>query len=410
MIFRPRPIHIKETGLSYFDIVSERPAWSFTQWEKFCETELIRLNSSDMDIAPAPAIRAALADQVVRGTFAATPPPGLSRTLIHYYQRRYDWTIQADWIVWLPGPTQGVNLAVKACCSTDDGAITFSPGDPALSSAPGLQGRELFELALVPRAGATTNTLHYDIDFEGLQTAMPQSSLLQLSNPGNPLGRILDEREIDRLAELCVRHNMYVCSSEADADLVLDGGAAHRPLAQALARRAPALLNRTITLGGSGKAYNVAGIGMGWAIIPDPLLRTRFQEARQMLVPDPGCFAYAALHATLTDSEDWLQETLARLRQNRALVSAALDAMDLPHTEPQAACLTWIDMRKLATRVGKVVPYFERHGVLLGDGAHFGQPGFATLNFACATSLLQQALLRMRKAVDESWNVKERDR
>jgi cystathionine beta-lyase len=386
--------------LSYFDTVSERPAWPSTQDKKICETDVIWLNSDEMELAGAPAIRAALAEQVAHGNYGTAPPPAeLSRSLIHYYQQHYDWTIQADWIVWLPSVSAGINLALRACCGPDDGAIAFSPGLPGLSCAPGLQGRELIDVPLIPRVADNAAPLHYDLDFERLEVAMLRSSLLQLCHPCSPLGRIYSDEELDRLADLCERHNQYVCSVEADGDLILDGGIAHVPFAKALAQRSPLMFKRMITLSGPGAAYKLSGIGIGWAIIPDSMLRSCFREARQGLVPEPNRFAWGALQAALTGAESWRQETLATLQKNRALVSAALDQMALPHTHPQAACLSWIDARALAAQVGKIVPHFERHGVGLSDGARFGRPGFVGMNFACTPGLLNRALERMRKAV-----------
>jgi cystathionine beta-lyase len=356
---------------------------------------------ADMDFPVAPAIQEAVAAQVAQGNYGYTNAPrALKQTMVDYHLSHYDWQIAPEWIVWLPGLVLGINLAVKACCEPGQSAISFSPAYPPFLGAPGLQGCELLNIPFVPRAGSSPSALEYDIDFARLEAAItPDTRLLQLCHPHNPLGRLYSAAELQSLALLCERFNLYVSSDEVHCDLILDGLTRHVPFALAVAQYAPALLPRTITISGPGKTYNLAGLGIGWAIIPDPVLRTRFIDVMQRLVPDPSCFAYSALQAALTSAEDWRQDMLAYLRQNRDLTSAALDQMGLPHTHPSATYMTWIDARELANKVGKVMPYFEKHGVGLSDGADFGQPGFVRLNFACPRSLLTKALERMRAAL-----------
>jgi cystathionine beta-lyase len=166
-----------------------------------------------------------------------------------------------------------------------------------------------------------------------------------------------------------------------------------------LAEASPRLLARSITLNGPGKTFNMAGLGIAWAIVPDAALRTRFRAAMQKLVPDPCCIGFTALRAALRDGEPWRQEVLAQLRANRDLVSTALDGMNLPHTHPEVSYLTWIDARSVAARVGNAALWFEQHGVGLSDGADFGRPGYLRLNFAAPPALLREAMARMQRAV-----------
>jgi cystathionine beta-lyase len=225
---------------------------------------------------------------------------------------------------------------------------------------------------------------------------------LLLCHPHNPIGRLFSQEELDGLADFCTRHNLYVCSDEVHADLIFDNATAHVPFAQVLTRRSPEILKRTITLSGPGKTYNIAGLGVAWAIIPDPELRARFRAAMQRLVPDASCFGFTALRAALRESEDWRQEMLVYLRSNRDTVMAALDEMGLPHTCPEASYLMWIDARKLEERVGNPTAWFEQEGVGLSDGKDFGRPGFLRLNFACPKSILDNALARMKSAVEKA--------
>jgi len=397
-----------------FSTVHDRRRWSATKWLKYTDRDLIPLWIADMDFPVAPPIQAAVAEHVAHGNFGyMSLPPDLPQLLVEDHRRRYDWTVDPEWIVWLPGLVLGINLAVRACCAPHESAISFSPVYPPFLKAPGIQGRGLLEVPL----RAEANLRRQAIDFERLEALLPApprgslaatsaasgeqraARLLLLCHPHNPTGSVFTRAELDRLAAVCEQHDLLVCSDEVHCDLILDESLQHVPFARIMAERSPRLLARTITLNGPGKTYNIAGLGIAWAIVPDGTLRQRFVAAMQELVPDPCCFAFTAARAAFLDGEPWRQALLAQLRSNRDLVSAALDRMQLPHSHPQATFLTWIDARALAASVGNAATWFAEHGVGLSDGADFGQPGYLRLNFAAPPSLLQEALQRMQQAL-----------
>ncbi|MBF7728917.1 MalY/PatB family protein [Pseudomonas sp. N040] len=386
-----------------FSSVADRLAWSASKWEKYRGRDVIPLWVADMDFASPPSVQRALAAHVAHGNYGyMNAPRELPQQLAEDYRQRYGWTIEPQWIVWLPGLVLGLNLAVKACCAPGERVIAFSPVYPPFLHAAELQGRSPLNIPLQTSNAAGTE---FAIDFAALEQAVsaadqPAARLLLLCHPHNPIGRLFSRAELDQLAAFCERHDLYVCSDEVHADLILDGHTPHLPFARVMAERSPALLQRSITLHGPGKTYNLAGLGIAWAIIPDSALRQRFRAAMQRLVPEPCGFSYTALQATLGDAEDWRQALLAQLRENRDKVSAALERMGLAHTHPQVTYLTWIDARALAGRVGNPGRWFEEHGVGLSDGTAFGSPGYLRLNFALPPVLLDEALARMQRAID----------
>lgn len=385
-----------------FATIADRLAWSASKWEKYRGRDVIPLWIADMDFPAPPAVQHALLAHVQHGNYGyASAPPDLRAELVAYYARRYAWSIEPQWIVWLSGLVLGINLAVRACCAEGESALTFSPVYPPFLHAAPTQGRRALEVPFVlDETLARSGELRYAIDFDRLAASLaPAARLLLLCHPHNPIGSLFSQAELEALAELCAHHDLFVCSDEVHCDLILDGVTAHRPFAHILAERAPATFARSITLHGPGKVFNLAGLGIAWAIIPDVTLRRRFRTAMQRLVPEPCCFAYTALRAALREGEPWRQELLARLRANAQSVSAALHTMRLPHTRPAATFLTWIDCRPLAAQVGNPARWFEEQGVGLSDGTDFGSPGFVRLNFATPPSLLDQALQRMQQAV-----------
>lgn len=385
-----------------FDVVDDRLQWSATKWEKYRHRDVIPLWIADMDFPVAPAIQRAVAAHVAHGNYGYTSPPrNLAGDVVDYYAARYAWRILPEWVVWLSGLVPGIHLAIKASAGVGESVLTFTPIYPPFRKAAPIQNRRTLEVPLaLEGSAATRGELRYEIDFARLEATLePETRLLLLCHPHNPIGNLFSRRQLDQLADFCARNALHVCSDEVHCDLILDPTTPHVPFAHILAECAPDLVARSMTLHGPGKVFNLAGLGISWAVIPDYALRRRFRAAMQRLLPEPCCFAFTALRTALREGETWRLQLLAALRRKRDRVSAALTAMSLPHSHPEATYLTWIDARRLATRVGNPARWFEQRGVGLSDGADFGAPGFLRLNFAAPNAVLDEALRRMHAAV-----------
>ena len=372
-----------------FEHVPERRGSDSVKWNKYAGQDVLPLWIADMDFASPPSVLAALQARVARGDLGyAEPWPALVEAVQAYCQRHYDWRVEADWLVWLPGLVCGINLA---CRSVDGEVLTATPVYPPFLSAPGLSGRGLVRVSLREEGG------RWSWDFAALEAAVtPATRLLLLCHPHNPVGRAWDADELQALAEFAARHDLVVCSDEIHCDLVLDPERRHVPFA----RLGEDAARRSITLMAPSKTYNIAGLGCSLAIIPDPALRRRYQAARRGIVPDVNVLAFTACASALLEGEAWRQDLLAVLRANRDRVEAAVNAMpglSLGHVE--ATYLAWIDARGLG--VDAPVEFFEAAGVGLSDGRDFGLPGWVRLNFGCAPALLDQALGRMRAACQQ---------
>ena len=150
----------------------------------------------------------------------------------------------------------------------------------------------------------------WTIDFERLAAAVtPRTRLLLLCNPHNPVGRVFDRAELERLAELSAAADLVVCADEIHCGLVLDPGTARRVCdARAEAAR------RSITLMAPSKTFNLAGLGCAFAIIPCEPLRRRFVQAKAGIVPMINPFAYLAAAVAYRDCGDWRRALIDYLR------------------------------------------------------------------------------------------------
>ncbi|WP_345793152.1 PatB family C-S lyase [Thauera sp. JM12B12] len=377
-----------------FDRLIDRRSLPSEKWGRYAGRDVLPLWVADMDFAAPPVVIDALHRRIDHGVFGYTDAwPSLIDAVVDGLQRDHGWTIQPDWLVWLPGVVAGFNLACAIAGQPGDGVLTATPVYPPFLGAPAHTGRVLQRVELVLRDG------RWQWDWDALEAACtPSTRLLLLCSPHNPVGRVFDDAELRRLADFAARHDLLVCSDEIHCGLVLDPARPHRPLA-ALDE---ATAGRTITLMAPSKTWNIPALYCAFAVIPDAALRRRYRHAMRGIVPHVNVLGMVAAEAAYRDGDAWRRALLDYLRANRDRVVEAVAAMPgLTMAVPEATYLAWIDCRAMMAARGLSDPaaFFEAAGVGLSDGAAFGAPGFVRLNFGCPRSTLDAALARMAHAL-----------
>jgi len=373
-----------------FDALVERRGTASLKWDKYRSTDIIPMWLADMDFHSPPAVVEALQQRVAHGVFGYTAAPEeLVDVVCTRLYRQYQWEISPEWLVWLPGLVTGLNLACRSIGHDGDEVLTAIPVYPPFLSAPGYSRRNLVTVSLIQTDG------RWEFDFERFERAItPRTKLFLLCNPHNPVGRLFTVAELEALAEICEKHRLIVCSDEIHCELILDEDRRHVPTAMVDS----GLADRTITLMAPSKTFNLPGLGLSFAVIPNKGLRQSFQQAMAGIVPHVNALGYAAGTAAYRDCRDWHTALLDYLRENRDMVEDSVRRMPgLTMTHVEATYLAWLDARE--TGLEDPAGFFESAGVGLFDGKHYGGPGFLRLNFGCPRSILVEALLKMQRAV-----------
>jgi cystathionine beta-lyase len=373
-----------------FDRPIDRRGSASLKWDKYTGRDVIPLWVADMDFAAPEAVLEALRDRIAHGVLGyGHPPDSLVDAVRQTLQERYAWEVRADWIVWLPGLVTGINVACRAVGVEGDAVISAVPVYPPFLRAPKLARRRLITVPLKQDAQGW----HWDLkDLEAHLS--PQTRLLLLCSPHNPVGRVFRPGELEALVALCAQHDVIVCSDEIHGDLILDRNLRHRPTASVNDQA----LQRCITLMAPSKTFNIPGLGCSLAVIADKKLRRRFRKAMAGIVPDVNVLGFTAAEAAYRQGWPWQQALIDYLRRNRDFVCEALDRLPLLKTTlPEATYLAWIDARGLGLE--DPAGFFEAAGVGLSDGKDFGAPGYLRLNFGCPRHLLERALDRMGQAL-----------
>ncbi|AFH38334.1 aminotransferase [Thermus thermophilus] len=349
------------------------PRTGSLKWGTYPE-DVLPLWVADMDFPPAEAIQQALAERA-RG-FLGYPPREGDRELRELILEALG--LEAE-LAFMPGVVVGLYAAVAAFTAPGQGVLTQVPIYPPFLAA--IQDQRRTVLANPLRETPEG----YRLDLAGLERLAFATRLLLFCHPHNPTGRVFGEEELAALAQIARRHDLIVVSDELHAPLTYEKP--HVPLARFLPER-------TLTLVGPGKAYNLAGLPIGAVLGPKPLV-----EAVKRHLPHvfPNVLAMAAWKAALKEGGPWLKATLERLRANRDRVAAWAKARGLGHHPPEGTYLAWIQ-----TPFPKAAAYFlERARVALNPGESFGR-GYDTyvrLNFATYPEVLEEALRRLDGAL-----------
>ncbi|MCL5107582.1 MAG: PatB family C-S lyase [Chloroflexi bacterium] len=381
-----------------FDLILPRRGTDSVKWNRH-EADVLPLWVADLDFASPQPVIEALARRVEHGVFGyGIEPPLLREVVRELLRQRYDWQVANEDLVLLPGVVPGLNLVALACSEPGDGLLVQPPIYPPFLAVEKNIGRTVETAPLVLRSG------RYEVDPNELERALTaRTRVFLLCNPHNPSGRVFTRAELEQVAEVCLRHNLVLCSDEIHQDFIYEGHT-HIPIASL----APEIAARTVTLLSPSKTYNIAGFHLAVAVVNNPELRAKLNAASAGILPrKPGVLDIVAALAAYQHGGEWLGQLLAYLKANRDLLVGYVGEDRLPGVtmgRPEGTYLGWLDCRAAGIQ-GSAMEFFLREArVALGEGADFGAAGegFVRLNFGCPRSALLDALERMRQALERN--------
>lgn len=384
-----------------FDQVIERQSSDCIKWNNY-EKEVLPMWVADMDFkSPEPVIRA-LQDRIAHGVFGYPEMSTrhtdlmdmLCQTLVERMQVRYGWRIELEDILFMPGVVTGFNLACHALAAPEGGAFVQTPVYHPMLHAARETGCTNQEMELTREADGS-----YSVDWDAFEAGLnSQTRLFLLCNPHNPVGKVFRPKELMRMAEICLKRGVTICSDEIHCDLVFSGEK-HTPIASL----DPEIAQKSITLMAPSKTFNLAGLQCSFAIIPNPELRQRFLSSKKGLVPWVNLMGLQAALAAYQDGQEWLDQLLVYLEANRDyLVKYVRETLPgISTSAPQGTYLAWMDCRDAGIEDQPGRFFLEKGRVGFNEGAIFGKggEGFVRLNFGCPRSLLIEGLARMRAAL-----------
>lgn len=371
---------------------------AMTQKKTDIPRDVVPLSVADMEFAVAPEITEEIRRCVDQASFGYTvPTDAYFEAVAGWMQKRHEWAIENEWIVLSPGVVTALYAAVKAYSEPGEGVIIMPPVYHPFYSAIEDNGRRVVKNTL------RKSSLGYEIDFDDLEekARVKSTGLLLLCSPHNPVGRVWTQRELERVAEICLANDVLIIADEIHHDLVMPGFR-HT----VIHKLSPEVAAQCITCTAPSKTFNLAGAQTSNIVISDKKLRHLFEEAMR----ENGHFllntiGYAACKAAYERCGAWLDELLGVLDGNKRFteqyVQENMSSVNL--AELQGTYLHWYDFNAFGLTQELLDSKMVENNLFLESGEKFGAEGrgFERLNMACPQSVLELALHRMANLVKQ---------
>lgn len=379
-----------------FDTPTERRGTGSLKWD-VAPGEL-PMWVADMDFPTAPAVRRAVMEVAERGIYGyAITPRAYFESVAAFRERRHGVQEDPDHMIFVTGVVAAISSAVRKLTTPAEKVLIQAPVYNIFYNSILNNGRQVISSDLIYRGG------RYSVDFEDLEAKLadPQTSLMILCNPHNPVGRIWQREELSRVGELAARYGVTVLSDEIHGDLTAPGRD-YVPFAAA----SETCRRISVTCLAASKTFNLAGVQAATVLVDDPILRHRmWRGINTDEVGEPNVFAMAACMAAYREGDAWLDALRVYLEENKQTVRTRLAAA-LPQlyvVPSEATYLLWIDISAVCEDSVAFTDFLRRQtGLYLSDGAEYGAPGrsFVRMNVATCRSRVEDGVQRLIDGVN----------
>ena len=375
-------IKIKPSGIrKFFDIVSEMP-------------EAISLGVGEPDFDTPWCVREEGIYSLERGRTFYTSNAGLielRQAICEYMDRRFHiaYNPRTEAVLTVGG-SEGIDMALRAMLNPGDEVIIPEPCYvsyvPCVELADG-----------VPVTISLKNENAFRLTKEELENAITdKTKILILSYPNNPTGAIMEREDLEAIAEVIIKHDLYVISDEIYAELTYTSG--HVSIASL-----PGMWERTIVISGFSKAFAMTGWRLGYALGPSMIIEQMTKIHQFAIMCAPTTSQYAAI-AAMRDCDRDVAQMRESYDQRRRYLLNAFREMGLPCFEPKGAfymfpCIKEFGMpsEEFATRLLQE----KKLAVVPGDA--FGEcgEGFLRISYAYSLEELKEAIGRLKEFIEE---------
>jgi cystathionine beta-lyase len=394
-----------------FDEIIDRQQYPTQKWnphdlkQHFGSEDVLPFWIADMDFSAPQVIVENLMNRAQQGIYGYEyRPDSFFESVINWYVQRHQWTIARPHIQPCPGVLSAIAILINQHSEEGDGIIVQPPVFFEFRLVIRKNGRRLSKnpLRLVKNPLRLVDG-RYQMDFDDLETkaADPRNKILILCNPHNPIGRVWKREELAQVDEICRKHNVRVISDEIHGDIV------YRPyryvpfasLSEAAAQNAFICLS-------PAKTFNLAGMIDGMVLIANDEYRQQYDNfADRYQINRNNVFSTAAIEIAYREGASWLDALLAYLQRNIDFVGDFLEEHNtqVKLVEPEGTYLVWLDFNELGLEAGDLARFLAQEaGLALNSGFWFGREGagFMRMNIASPRSILEEAMMRLKRAVE----------
>lgn len=381
---------------STFDQLIDRRHTNSLKWN--VDSDVIAMWVADMDFKTAPCVQEALRKKVDFGVFGYSDiPDEYYESYQTWWKQRHHFTIEKEWMMFSSGVVPAISSIVRKLTTPGEKVLIQSPVYNIFYNSILNNGRVVVSSDLHYANG------EYTIDFDDLEEKLkdPQTTMMILCNPHNPVGKVWSKEELAKIGSLCFQHHVLVISDEIHCDLC-EPGVSYTPFASV----SDICAQISMTCLSASKAFNLAGVQAACVVVPDAYLRHKvWRGLNTDEVAEPNVFACEAVIAAFQQGTQWLEALRQYIHENRKAASAFLRT-NLPEVhvvDAQATYLLWVDCSCFTTHVDAFCTYLEKEkGLLISSGSSYGENGtdFIRINIACPKERMLDGLQRLKEGFE----------
>lgn len=383
-----------------YDVMTDRRNTGSMKWN-VAENEL-PMWVADMDFQTAPEIIDSLEQRVSHGVYGYTElTDEWYEAYRAWWRERHGFEIKKEWLLFCTGVVPAISSVIRKLTTPAENVLVMTPVYNIFFHSILNNGRNALENRLIYRNGK------YEIDFEDLEKKLsdPQTSMMLLCNPHNPIGKIWDQEILERIGDLCRKYHVPALSDEIHCDLTAPGKE-YVPFASV----SEACRKNSITCVSPTKAFNLAGLQTAAVIVPDENLRHRVNRALNTdEIAEPNVFAAAAPTAAFGKGGQRMDGLREYLFENRRFAEKFIEReIEGVHAvAADATYLLWLDCRELLGDSSELCRFLRtRTGLILSDGREYRDGGgFLRMNLACPRARLADGLKRLKSGTSQYQNM-----
>ena len=313
-------------------------------------------------------------------------------SIINWQNTQHSWQINKEDIYMINGVVPAYSACIEAFSEIGDEVIVQTPIYPPLFKCITANDR----VVVVNELKKDENG-YYNMDLEDLVSKItPKTKILALCSPHNPVGRVWSKDELEKLANICIKHNITIVSDEIHSDITFKKFTPLASISQKIA-------NQTITLNSAGKTFNIAGLNSAYAISKNKDLLNKFKKiAQKREINSINFFGYIATKAAYDNGAIFVEELKKYLLSNIEFTKNYFEKNNskISFQIPEATYLLWLNFKQLNLPHNTIKNILlKKAKIALNDGVSFGSNGdnYFRLNLALSQKALEIAISQLSK-------------
>jgi cystathionine beta-lyase len=360
----------------------------------FISNDLLPFWVADMDFEASPKIKEALINKANQNIYGYVhTKDNYFESAVNFTKRRHNYEFKKETLVHTTNVALSLCLGVRLFTKPTDKVMISTPSYPPFYESVVKNGRTLVENELVIKNG------RYEIDFEDFEKKASDKDVTMyiLCNPHNPTGRVWEKEELQKIADICLKHNVRVISDEIWRDLVYTKFTPFASLSKEVE-------DITITCFSATKTFNLAGLQASFISIPREDELKKFKDELYILhLNKNSSFNVVACEVAFNECDDWLDELINYLKGNLDFIEEFITS-NLPKVKfirPEGTYLLWLDFSEY--NIDDISLFMQENAkIALNSGKNFKSDAtnFLRLNFATSRDVLKEGLNRMKNALE----------